>query len=159
MLYMSWVSIQFRIVTSVCKVYLLIGRSLYKRQQKIRTSITETLTCSEIWGFQGGEDSSRILLDCDAASCCGTIPVFQRPMLLQNYTALQARKPRLELILLKTTNSLPNINLKWPRRNIGHSHPSSNKVKNAWSYISNPPICFCGVDIKKDTRLHGMVLC
>jgi len=30
----------------------------------------------EIWGFHGGEDSSRGLLGCDAVWCWGRIPSF-----------------------------------------------------------------------------------
>jgi hypothetical protein len=35
----------------------------------------------KIWGFHGGEDSSRGLQDCDAVQCCGTTPTFRRSML------------------------------------------------------------------------------
>jgi hypothetical protein len=37
--------------------------------------------------------------------------------------------------------------VKRPRREADHSPPSNVEVRNAWSYISNPPI-----------RLHGVVL-
>jgi hypothetical protein len=34
----------------------------------------------EIRGFQGGEDSRRGLLGCDAVQRCGRIQTFQRPI-------------------------------------------------------------------------------
>jgi hypothetical protein len=40
-----------------------------------------------------------------------------------------------------------SLEVKLPGREADHSPPSSAEVKNAWSYISTPPI-----------RLHGVVL-
>jgi hypothetical protein len=39
------------------------------------------------------------------------------------------------------------LGVKWPGREADHSPPSSDEVKNAWSYTSTPPI-----------RLHFVVL-
>jgi len=38
-------------------------------------------TWCKIWGFHGGEDSSRSLLSCEDVQCCGRIPTFRRTLL------------------------------------------------------------------------------
>jgi hypothetical protein len=38
-----------------------------------------------------------------------------------------------------------SLGVKRPGREADHSPPSSAEVKNAWSYISSPPIRFHGV--------------
>jgi hypothetical protein len=48
--------------SSPASCYFLPFRSKYSPQQLC----SNTLNLCEIWGFQGGEDSSRSLLGCDA---------------------------------------------------------------------------------------------
>jgi hypothetical protein len=65
----------------------------------------------EVWGFYGGEASSRGLLSCDAVKCCGRVSTFQSSrfrvtsgnvcILPQHYTASQPSRPRIEQITFK----------------------------------------------------------
>ena len=43
-----------------------------------------------------------------------------------------------------TGGSFPG--LKWPRREVDHSSPSSAEIKNGGSYTCSFPICLLGVD-------------
>jgi hypothetical protein len=47
-----------------------------------------------------------------------------------------------------------SLGIKWPGHEADHSSPSSTEDKNAWSYISTPPICLHGVvlSLKKKHR-------
>jgi len=52
--------------------------------------------------------------------------------------------------------------MKWPGREADHSPPSSDEIKNAWSYtstsLSREYVFIVWCLIKYRTRLHGMVL-
>jgi hypothetical protein len=62
-----------------------------------------------------------------------------------------------------------SLGVKRPGREAAHSPPSSAEVKNAWSYISTPPIRLHGVVLSYaqgqlylylyDTHIHTHVIC
>jgi len=49
-------------------------------------------------------------------------------------------KQHTTFILLKTANTMSNVNLKRPRREADHTPTSNAEVKNEWNYISTPPL-------------------
>jgi hypothetical protein len=46
----------------------------------------------------------------------------------------------------------PFLGVKWPGCEVDNSPPSSDKVKNTWSYTSTPPICLHGMVLKKKKK-------
>ena len=49
-----------------------------------------------------------------------------------------------------------NLGVKRPGREVYHSPPSSDKVKNEWSYTSAPPISLRGVDSDNFTLFFSL---
>jgi len=57
------------------------------------------------------------------------------------------------------TGSL-SVGVKRSGREADHSPPSSVEVKNAWSYISNPPVRFHGVLLSHaQAQLYLLLIC
>jgi len=46
---------------------------------------------------------------------------------------------------IKWVQGVPSMGIKQLEHQADHSLPSSVKVKNAWSYTSNPPVCLHGM--------------